>query len=113
MYFCTGVCVSVCKGWDGITLGLGREHGSGCLIDRSHLESIGRSLAGQRRDTHNQRLLTHTKTNHRECGRRQGGLRANVSMPSVLRGCMESVLCFNTRKANMRVNSEVLLLFNS
>ncbi len=81
---CVWVCACVRKGWDWITLGLGREHGSGCLIDRSHLESIGRSLAGQRRDTHNQRLLTHTKTNHRERERRRVGTRADASMPSVL-----------------------------
>lgn len=81
---CVWVCIYVWKGWNWITLGLGREHGSGCLIDRSHLESIGRSLTGQRRDKHNQHSLTHSKTNHGECNRRRWGMWVDVSMPWVL-----------------------------
>lgn len=83
---CMQVCVCVCvwKGWNWITLGLGREHGSGYLIDRSHCESTGSNVAGQGRDKHNQHSLTHTKTNHRECNRRWGRIFMDVSLPGVL-----------------------------
>lgn len=78
------------RGWNWITLGWGRERSSGCLIDRSHLESIGRSLAGHRRDKHNQHSLTHTETNHGECIGWWGG-QVDVSMPRVRRALILKV----------------------
>jgi len=45
------VCVCVRGGIESPRVRLGREHSSGCLIDRSHLESFSRSPTGQRRDT--------------------------------------------------------------
>lgn len=82
-------CVHVCKG-AGITLGLGREHGSGCLIDKPHLESIGENLAGQIRDT--QPALTHTHRKQTVGSLRDDGVGwADVSMSSLLHVCRARV----------------------
>lgn len=85
------------RGGIEFTPGLGREQGSGCLIDRSHLESIARSLAGQRRDTHNQHLLKLKQTTGIVEGVGVGCLNA------IREACLDVVrIGFETRKNTLK-----------